>query len=340
MRQHVLTFVSRIMEKYTDSDLTMVAAKSFDQILHQITSSSLNYHLQVTPYSAIISLKKSLLNDKSGYPMQPRPNQALDNVHHQELIVKNLKLQAELQMLKERNEELIKESDYNHETIKGLLGTVKEKEDIIYKLEKANQTARLVADRLNKALTDTRVSFEQEKNIILKEHKVDIKSWKKDLGKARQNQIKLEKKLELLQNTNIYKETVISEHDSKCSASDVPPSTEVVETTCSICAIPIPNFIPSYFCGEQINSVCEKCLDSSQYDDPFASFSESGMPPSLASHWLPITYLLNQNPGSLSTMRSHCFRLPNPGDSFVTSQEMLEEMRLIWKKEREECKVS
>ena len=81
-------------------------------------------------------------------------------------------------------------------------------------------------------------------------------------------------------------------------------------------------------------------MDSSQYDDPFASFSESGMPPSLASHWLPITYLLNQNPGSLSTMRSHCFRLPNPGDSFVTSQEMLEEMRLIWKKEHEECKIS
>ena len=44
----------------------MLASQTFDNILQTIQKSNLNFVLQVSPYSANISLKKSLVTDKSG----------------------------------------------------------------------------------------------------------------------------------------------------------------------------------------------------------------------------------------------------------------------------------
>ena len=50
------------MQEFINSDLnlTMLATQAFDDILDQIRSSSLNFHVQISPFSAVISLKKSL----------------------------------------------------------------------------------------------------------------------------------------------------------------------------------------------------------------------------------------------------------------------------------------
>ena len=47
------------------------ASGAFDWILQQILSSNLNYSLQLTPFSAVISLKKSLIKDKNGCVILP-----------------------------------------------------------------------------------------------------------------------------------------------------------------------------------------------------------------------------------------------------------------------------
>jgi hypothetical protein len=54
-----------------DSDLnpTMVASQTFDSIIKQILTSNLNFQLQVSPFSANISLKKTPIKDKSGVPI-------------------------------------------------------------------------------------------------------------------------------------------------------------------------------------------------------------------------------------------------------------------------------
>ena len=64
------------MNKFISSDLAnpeMLAAQTFDKILDVIQRSNLNFQLQVSPFSAYISLKKSLVKDRSGSFLQPPP---------------------------------------------------------------------------------------------------------------------------------------------------------------------------------------------------------------------------------------------------------------------------
>ena len=44
----------------------MLITKSFDHILQQIQTLCLNYQIQISPFSALISLKKSLIKDRLG----------------------------------------------------------------------------------------------------------------------------------------------------------------------------------------------------------------------------------------------------------------------------------
>ena len=48
----------------------MLVSNAFDNILHQIQKSNLNFQLQMTPFSAIISLKKTVVKDKAGNPIK------------------------------------------------------------------------------------------------------------------------------------------------------------------------------------------------------------------------------------------------------------------------------
>ena len=50
---------------------TMTTAKAFDSILQQIQNSNLNFKLQLSPFSANISLRKSPVIDKFGNPLLP-----------------------------------------------------------------------------------------------------------------------------------------------------------------------------------------------------------------------------------------------------------------------------
>ena len=47
-------------------DPAMLAKQRFDDILDQVQTSCLNFQLQVSPFSAVISIKKSFIKDKSG----------------------------------------------------------------------------------------------------------------------------------------------------------------------------------------------------------------------------------------------------------------------------------
>ena len=85
------------------------------------------------------------------------------------------------------------ESSSSLETVNQLRNVIQERDETVKILETSYQTARLKADKLNKALSDSRSKFEREKAALMKEQKADVKVWKKDLGVAISNQIKLEK---------------------------------------------------------------------------------------------------------------------------------------------------
>ena len=49
----------------------MVASNAFDQIIECVKSSNLNFFLQLSPFSATISVKKTLIKDKAGSYLLP-----------------------------------------------------------------------------------------------------------------------------------------------------------------------------------------------------------------------------------------------------------------------------
>ena len=49
-----------------DVAFSNMAAIKFEDILNQIRSSSLNFRMNVTPFTAVIHLKKTITKDKSG----------------------------------------------------------------------------------------------------------------------------------------------------------------------------------------------------------------------------------------------------------------------------------
>ena len=69
------------MEK--DSDVTMAVNATFNSIVQQVQMSNLNFIINMTPYGAYITLKKSTLVDINGVQALPSPplacalNQAL-----------------------------------------------------------------------------------------------------------------------------------------------------------------------------------------------------------------------------------------------------------------------
>ena len=55
-----------MQEINSESNPTMIACKQFNEILNQIQHSGLNFQLQLSPFGAFISLRKSLVKDKKG----------------------------------------------------------------------------------------------------------------------------------------------------------------------------------------------------------------------------------------------------------------------------------
>ena len=87
--------MERKLEENINSDKidpAMLAKQRFGDILEQVQTSCLNFQLQVSPFSAVISIKKSFIKDKSGNVfVSPQPRES--NIFIKELLEKNDKLE-------------------------------------------------------------------------------------------------------------------------------------------------------------------------------------------------------------------------------------------------------
>ena len=73
------------MQELINSDVnlnsTMLARQSFNYILEQVQSSCLNFQMQISPYSAVISIEKSFVKEKFGkmqLPTSPDSSEGFD----------------------------------------------------------------------------------------------------------------------------------------------------------------------------------------------------------------------------------------------------------------------
>ena len=179
----------------------MFASRTFDDILSMIKNSNLNFHLQLSPFSAIISLKKSLICDKSGSPL-------ISNSTYQmfkDEVSQHKQLEYEFSTLKSKYDDLASQFKSACETIENLEGhiihyqkasqTEKEKnvvidelKDSIFQLEtevkvleSSKEKAEEVSIRLNKELNNVRVKNQEATIAMQKEHKLEKNFLKKIL---------------------------------------------------------------------------------------------------------------------------------------------------------------
>ena len=75
------------MDGKIDTDVTMVANDAFTKILSCVQESGLNYQIHMSPFSANISLKKSLVRTLDGSPVLPTTSkrESIISVHEREL---------------------------------------------------------------------------------------------------------------------------------------------------------------------------------------------------------------------------------------------------------------
>ena len=218
-----------------DSEVKMAASSTFDYILELIKTSNLNFWIQLSPFAATISLKKSLVKDVSGLPLMPpvfnreiKPE--CDTVAHQKVS----KLEAALETMKLNCADTIDECAKAHQSIANLeaeVDNMRAKKDenksvhqnqladlserikileesnnklyadnnrLVLENEAETKKSNLISNRLNQELSELREKHQIEKAQIVQNHKLEVKSWKNDLGVERRENSKLEKQLESL----------------------------------------------------------------------------------------------------------------------------------------------
>ena len=238
----------------------MVASRTFSSILQQIQSSNLNYQLQISPFSATISLKKTPIKDKYGAPLLPPPQCppkpapmplcpstsstaatcCASDADLAALAAKNLQLEKDLVTLRgdydnsvsdcvaahqriNSLENICIEKTKNHEVLKSEISennalvttlnleikqlnlenyesrtSVGNLTQEIKDLESLIKTGRQASTKLNKEISEMKANFNKEKETIAKEHRMEVKAWKKELGDERKLRIKLERKVNTL----------------------------------------------------------------------------------------------------------------------------------------------
>ena len=233
------------MKECIDSDrnlakLAMHASNAFEQIIDQIRTSNLNFQLTMSPFSAQISLKKSLIIDKSGNICQPRSVVAAADMAKIEsdcaiLASENDELKKALKILQDNHDRAVNDCHEAHEKIKVLekvpikteynnmedevenlkmennrMNTenfeysrlVKEQSEEICDLRNIIKTKSEVSNNLNKKIGEIRIKSEKNIAALKRSHKVEVKFWRKELGEERKQKMKLEDKLDRLRTSD------------------------------------------------------------------------------------------------------------------------------------------
>ena len=107
--------------------------------------------------------------------------------HFKEIATKN----ELINILEFDNDQLRKDNDHLQISVAIL-------NDGIHALEVSNKKQKEIADKLHKNINETKVKSMKEKEQVEKEHRAEVKSWRKDLGEEVKEKVKLEETLKKL----------------------------------------------------------------------------------------------------------------------------------------------
>ena len=324
-----------------------MASIAFDKILKEIQTSKLNFQLQVSPFSAQISLKKSLVKDRNRSCRLPPESSFTRKESEFSALQTNMQLENDLKVLRTKYERAVSDCEEAFNRIKCLEGfenkhfkietEQKVKEELTHEIAAALKTENeklqarnedqnseikdlqnslkvriKVPEKLNKELRENKVKAENENTSLITSYKAEIKSWRKDLGDVTKQNVKLEKKLE---------ESLVSDTkytlQSETKAVPEPSTFLLPRNLCNRCAEEIVDH------KQKFNSASDDSFkggnsgpDSTDLDPLFI--------PSLVSHWDPQFTTTFQRPANTSSMITHCALHPSPGSSLMSMEEVLE----------------
>ena len=189
------------MNANSDVFTTMAATLKFDDILRTVQSSNLNFHLEISPFSAIIHMKKSLITNKFGISSFPPP---ADSALLQQEKSQNLVLSQKIDFLVT----VISDIKCDYEDV--LLGQ-NEALEIVAKLENEHKASK----------TDTTVQKEE----ILANVKTEA-GVNEEIMKLKQEK----KSLESLLNENVYQISNLNSELRRIEAVSNTLNQELVKT--------------------------------------------------------------------------------------------------------------
>ena len=214
----------------------MSAYQTFETVLNTIKASNLNFHLQQTPFSAVVYIKNSLIKDKLGNQLVPPSLE--DN---KKLSIKLLELENMVSSMKNKLEDSILDSENAYKTITSLENQLcstkrtlelekKSHHELSKKTKVQIETLTLLNETLKKENVESRKLFkknnEELKNEINKKEKLVTNIIAKNEKLQTKNENLEFEKEELARKVKHHKST-ISELETKA----VEPSTKSTKTT-------------------------------------------------------------------------------------------------------------
>ena len=144
----------------------MTASQAFDNLLGKVQASHLNFKIELSPFSAVIHVKKSFIKNRFGQAVVPVVEGPLEaqGVHDKKVV----ELEKENDMLKVKIEEKVKEAENCH--------------GMVYKLEKEIKTKENILNCLKKEMKEKEIYLQ---NLVVENR--DLKADKKSISSELHN---------------------------------------------------------------------------------------------------------------------------------------------------------
>ena len=318
------------------TDLKMAVDATFSSIINEIQLSNLNFSLQMTPFAAYITLKKSVIKDVDGIQAFPSPpillllqqaNQTIDNLQEE-----NKQLKIETDAAHKNNENLVNDNAALVEAVQAsdtkLAVSKATNHSLHEKLAAAEKEILKVSSAKHASETemkDAKKSHLQEinkANSIIKTLEKGGKGLEKEIHNLRRS----------LENTRDTIKTLKNEHSSlKINKNKLEAKIKKLEKVASQKDLKIMELTKKE--NTDINQNLSNSLCSSTSSTTNSCNPEPTSVPSFTSmvaHWNPPLYTPSPlMPNSITTMVTHCLRLPSPTFLLCSAQEYQEMINRI-----------
>ena len=293
----------------------MDATIVYENLLLQIQKSCLNYKLEMSPFSATISLKKSFIRNKSGTPVYPQSLESLpraENVQKDTFNIEMMELKNKLHQLeyttasyKMKYEEEVLESETLQQKLKETLNKLDNLHNLFDINDASYENLKNSKNQLEKKhektcseLCNVKDEVENVKKDLV-QSRITIKTLRKEAKEADSKHLKVVKKnedtIDTLQRYKVQKQS--EERDFKLKERKLNRKIRSVDERETKCNLTKKDFIKTELSEANLSSnnnhIVQVSLPSLNYRESITMASYNYVTnittfPSVVSHWLPL----------------------------------------------------